>query len=65
MRSRLSVSILFGAIGGPLAYWGGVQIGAASFPLSLAYSLLVLAVVWPLVMYLAGRLGVRQPDTLS
>ena len=67
MRSRLFVNILFGALGGPLAYWGGMQLGAASFPLPLEYSLLVLAavwaVVWPLVMFLAGRKE-SEPDTL-
>lgn len=64
MRSRVFVNILFGAIGGPLAYWGGAKIGAASFPLPLDYSLFVLAViwavVWPLVMFLAER---QPPDT--
>lgn len=65
MRSRILVNILFGAIGGPLAYWGGTRLGAASFPLSLEYSLLVLAVVWavlwPLVMALAAH-GNGSPD---
>ena len=64
MRSRILVNILFGALGGPLAYWGGTRLGAASFPLSLEYSLLVLAVVWavlwPLVMSFAGRQRPRQ-----
>ena len=64
MRSRILVNILFGAIGGPLAYWGGTRLGAAAFPLSLEFSLLVLAVVWavlwPLVMALAAHPG--SPD---
>ncbi|KJS00927.1 MAG: hypothetical protein VR65_11050 [Desulfobulbaceae bacterium BRH_c16a] len=64
MRSRLLVNILFGALGGPLAYWGGMRLGAASFPVSLEYSLLVLAVVWavlwPLVMSFAVWGGSRQ-----
>jgi hypothetical protein len=65
MRSRLLVNILFGALGGPLAYWGGMRLGAASFPMTLEYSLLVLAVVWavlwPLVMYFAVCGRPRQP----
>lgn len=59
LKRRPLLSAFFGAIGGPLAYWAGVKAGAASFSWSLVSSLALLAVIWallwPSVMYLAGR----------
>ena len=49
MQNRLLLSALFGAIGGPLAYWAGVRLGAASFNLPLLPSLLILSLVWGLL----------------
>ncbi|MEE4241828.1 MAG: DUF2878 domain-containing protein [Desulfopila sp.] len=46
MQGRHLINIVFGGVGGPLAYWGGVQLGGAEFPQSVAYSLAVLALVW-------------------
>jgi hypothetical protein len=49
LKTRPILSALFGAIGGPLAYWAGVRLGAASFTWPLAPSLLVLAIIWGLL----------------
>ncbi len=57
MQDRIYLAPLFGAVGGPLAYWGGVAAGAAAFgwPLGLALGVLavVWAIYWPLLMLLA------------
>ena len=61
MQGRHLINVFFGALGGPLAYWAGVRLGAASFPQSALFSLTVLAVVWavfwPLAMHAASRLS--------
>jgi Protein of unknown function (DUF2878) len=59
MKERPLLSVLFGALGGPLAYWAGVRLGAATFHLPLLTSLSLLAAIWAAlwvgVMYLAGK----------
>ena len=61
MEGRHLINIFFGALGGPLAYWGGVKLGGAEFPhnssMSLAVLALVWAVFWPVAMYLASRIS--------
>ena len=58
MQGRPGLCALFGALGGPLAYWAGVRMGAASFHLPLLHSLGLLAVIWAClwvgVMHLAA-----------
>ena len=55
---------LFGFIGGPLAYWGGVRLGAASFGENPFFSLSSLALIWalvtPLLLWLSTRLDPRE-----
>lgn len=55
LKNRLFLSAVFGALGGPVAYWAGVRLGAATFHWSLPLSIGTLAVLWaflwPLVMY--------------
>lgn len=46
LSGRYLLGALFGALGGPLAYWGGIRLGAASFGESPMLTLVVLAVVW-------------------
>lgn len=48
-KDKLLLAALFGGLGGPVAYWAGTRLGAASFNWSLPSSLLVLAVVWSLI----------------
>ncbi|WP_084456482.1 DUF2878 domain-containing protein [Desulfogranum mediterraneum] len=61
LQGRPGLSAGFGALGGPLAYWAGVELGAATFsqPLipSLALLALVWAILWPLVMGLSRSLA--------
>ncbi len=65
MKGRPLLAALFGGIGGPLAYWAGVRLGAASFTLPLLPSLAILAVLWavlwPAVMAVARRQIGRTP----
>lgn len=55
MRGRYLLCGLFGALGGPLAYWAGERLGAMQFHLTLFSSVVILAgiwaVLWPLVIY--------------
>lgn len=57
LQNRPLLSSFFGALGGPVAYWAGVRLGAATFHWSLPASLvtlaLVWAVLWPLIMYIS------------
>lgn len=46
MKHKPGLSLFFGAIGGPAAYWAGVRLGAATFHWELVPSLISLAVVW-------------------
>lgn len=61
LKNRLLLSSIFGALGGPAAYWAGVRLGAATFNWNLGLSLVALAVLWailwPSVMYFAEVTG--------
>ncbi len=60
LKGRPLLAFAFGASGGPLAYWAGVRLEAASFSWPLATSILVLALIWglfwPLAMAAASRI---------
>jgi hypothetical protein len=64
LAGRPFVAVLFGLIGGPLAYGGGIRLGAAEFGPNPMQSLLILALVWalvvPLLAWLSSRIG--TPD---
>lgn len=64
LAGRYLLAAGFGLVGGPLAYWGGVRLGAAEFGDNLLFSLVVLALVWalvtPLLFWLSARLGARE-----
>ncbi len=66
LKQRLLLSAVFGALGGPLAYWAGARLGAADFNWPLWQSLLLLAIVWgtlwPLVMLLSRTAACRTTD---
>ncbi len=61
LSGRYLLGALFGAVGGPLAYWGGIRLGAASFGDRPQLTLLILAAVWalvmPLLLWFSRRLG--------
>lgn len=50
LQNKLLLAALFGGLGGPVAYWAGTRMGAASFNWSLPSSLFLLAVVWSLMI---------------
>ncbi len=60
LKGRPVLSGIFGAIGGPLAYWAGIRVGAANFGWNQIEALSVIALIWsilwPVVMYLANRI---------
>lgn len=49
LKGRFLPALIFGALGGPLAYWAGVRLGAATFLWSLPASLLFLSVIWSIL----------------
>lgn len=51
---------LCGAVGAPIAYWGGVKLEAAAFGPSPWLSALSLAVVWAVVLPVAARWAWRR-----
>jgi hypothetical protein len=58
LKDRLLLSILFGALGGPLAYFAGARLGAVTMPdqwLSLAIIGIGWAVLTPVLIILARR----------
>lgn len=64
LSTRLLLAGVLGAVGGPLAYGGGIRLGAAEFGSSPLLSLCVLAAVWslvvPLLAWLSRRIGPRE-----
>lgn len=65
LKNRLFLSPIFGALGGPIAYWAGVRFGASTFNWSLPLSIGTLAVIWaalwPAVMYFSVVICKPQP----
>lgn len=60
LQRHLGLAALFGAIGGPLAYWGASRgWGVARFPDPAWHGLLALAVGWALAMPLLAWLARR------
>ncbi|MBE0582774.1 MAG: DUF2878 domain-containing protein [Desulfofustis sp.] len=64
LSGRYLLAAFFGSVGGPLAYWGGVRLGAAQFGENMLISLITLALVWalvtPLLFWISSRLGHRE-----
>jgi len=58
LKSRMALAVLFGALGGPLAYLGGAKLGALTFAAQDA-ALVALSLGWavltPLLLQLARR----------
>ncbi|GAB4556726.1 MAG: hypothetical protein Tsb0017_10830 [Geothermobacteraceae bacterium] len=58
---RYLLAALLGLLGGPLAYWSGVKLGAASFGGEIFPSILAIAFAWllalPLLLWLRSRLA--------
>jgi hypothetical protein len=62
LKGRYLVAALFGLIGGPLAYWGGIRLGAASFGENPTVTIIVLALVWAAIIPTLVRLSVIFGD---
>lgn len=66
LKGRPWLGVAVGAVGGPLAYWAGVRLGAitlqAPLPVVLAAWAAVWAAVLPVLAAIAARLGERGKD---
>lgn len=64
LTERRLGAVLFGAIGGPLAYFGASRLGVVGLHPSVWPSLLVLSMLWALAVPLAAEVarGFRHPD---
>ncbi len=64
LSGRYLMGAALGLIGGPLAYWGGVRIGAAELGNNLLLSLSSLVLVWtlmiPLLIWLRSRISPQE-----
>ncbi|MGV6817228.1 MAG: DUF2878 domain-containing protein [Thiotrichales bacterium] len=49
LRGRWILAVIFGAVGGPLAYYAGYRLGAVAMP-DMAFALLALAAGWAVIM---------------
>ena len=63
LQGRYTIAVLLGAIGGPMAYFGGTQFGALEAAVTLPVFLAVVSAQWaiamPLVVLGANRIGRR------
>ena len=57
LSGRYLLAAMLGLVGGPLAYWAGIRMGAASFGDNPPLTLVTLAMVWAMVMPLLCRLS--------
>lgn len=57
LSGRYLLAAIFGLVGGPLAYWAGIRMGAATFGDNPILTVVTLAVVWALVTPLLCRLS--------
>jgi len=60
LKGRYGLAALFGALGGPAAYYAGMNLGAVELPEPLPRSLVIIAVEWavatPLLVFLHASL---------
>ena len=66
MQERYLVSVLFGAGGGPLAYFGAENLGAVSLSGNASYAALGIgwAIITPALLYVAGRLNQAKASSI-
>ena len=64
LKRHLFVAVLFGAIGGPLAYLGGEKLGALNFESPTA-GLIALAIGWALLTPLLAMIAQRFDGFVS
>jgi hypothetical protein len=60
LKNRYLLAGILGAIGGPLSYFGGIKLGAATIttglPLVLAVIAIIFGTVTPLLLFIASRM---------
>jgi hypothetical protein len=61
LRRRPLLGVVVGAVGGPLSFWAGQRLGAASFP-NTPLALAVLSVGWALLMPALAHLACRLDE---
>jgi hypothetical protein len=52
LMTRPTWATIFGCIGGPLAYWAGTRLGAATFGYGPQFTIALLALIWALLFLL-------------
>ena len=72
LRSRLGLSVVLGAVGGPLAYWGGQSFGAVtlgsesiSTPLAVGLVAAEYAIATPLLVLISNRVLDPLPQKVT
>lgn len=61
LRRRPLLGLVFGAVGGPLSFWAGQRMGAASFP-NTPLALAVLSAGWALLMPALAHLACKLDE---
>jgi hypothetical protein len=59
---RPALAALFGALGGPLAFWAGARLGAATLHPDLWPSLAALSVTWAIVVPALARIASKSAE---
>jgi hypothetical protein len=65
LKGRRLLAFVFGAVGGPLAYFAGAKLGGVTFhdpAMALAALALGWAIITPVLVLIAQRLNGRRPD---
>jgi hypothetical protein len=65
LQGRFILALLFGAVGGPLAYYAGHRLGGVEFAKPLWQPLAALALSWAFAMSLLSGLGRKDPASDS
>ena len=60
LSRRLWLQLFLGAIFGPLSYFGGVRLGAATMPQPITYSLAIIGLGWAIALALIFRMADRR-----
>lgn len=58
LKKRLVVAAVLGAVSGPLAYWGGVRLGAVTF-VNPVFAVIALSIGWAVITPVLARLARR------
>jgi Protein of unknown function (DUF2878) len=62
LSGRYLLAAIFGMFGGPLAYWGGIKLGAASLGENPVFSIASLTIFWALLTPALFWMSNRLPD---